>query len=109
MTHPTPKRRAKLIALAIMMTTILLVVANIVASTTVATTGKRLSELESEAFELETANSQLERDISLKRSFQSLEAYAKEAGLTAVTEVINLNLPEALAQAELDSAQAPQE
>lgn len=109
MTHPSPKPRAKLVALAIMMTTILLVVGNIVASNTVATTGKRLSDLESEAFKLETANSQLERDISLKRSFQSLEAYAEEAGLIAVTEVINLNLPEALAQAELDSAQAPQE
>lgn len=99
MTHTPPKRHAQLVALAIMMATILLLVANIVASNTVATTGKLLSELESQAQKLEAANNKLEREISLKRSFQSLEAYAKETDLTAVTEVVNLTPPEALAQA----------
>lgn len=100
MNHTTPpRRRAKLVALAITLVTILLIVANIVASTRVATTGKRLSELEVQALTLEESSAELERQISLKRSFQNLEVYAKEAGLTPISQILNLTTPEALAQA----------
>ncbi|MBI2009791.1 MAG: hypothetical protein HYS86_01300 [Candidatus Chisholmbacteria bacterium] len=107
MTHtPKPKRRALVLALATTLATLLLIVANIVASTRVATTGQRLSELESQALSLERANSKLEREISLQRSFQSLEAYAKKTGLIPINQVLNLTSPEAIARAPVDSAPA---
>lgn len=100
------KRRLKAVVVAIILASVFLIVANIVASNTVAASGKRLSELEAKAQTLEATNQKLERDISQKRSLQNLEAYAKATGLKAINETLNLTSPEALAQAELDSDQA---
>ena len=97
----TQKKRLRLKTLAIIVIGIatLLTIANIVASNTVATTGKRLQLLQQQSADIEAQNMQLERSIGEKRSLSYIETQAKELGLIPIEETVSLTTPESLAQA----------
>lgn len=91
--------RLKTLAIVVISVSMLLTVANIVASNAVATTGKRLQLLQQQSSEVEAQNIALEQSIGEKRSLSYIEAKAKELGLMPINETISLTTPESLAQA----------
>ena len=79
---------------AIIFASIALGVANIVASSSIATRGSKLQELEQQADQLESQAHELERSIASLQSLLRIEARANELGLTVPASMITLTSPE---------------
>ena len=91
-------KHTKFMIFSVSLISLLLAIANIIASNTVATTGKKLQLLHQKTTELQSQNLRLEKLIAEKKSLTSIQIKAEELGLKPIVQTLNLTTPKPLAQ-----------